>query len=140
MPSIKIYPPSQLPDRNVSETEFCIWKEELEVYLSQETDFQCFLEGGAYTNWQSQESGTTNRIASLQGADARRNQQQIETLPNGDLLKKRNRGLRTFLSIIGKCVSQGHYSSVIRYSTSFENISNVDILQRLVMANLDIAS
>ena len=124
MPSIKIYPPSQLPDRNVSETEFCIWKEELEVYLSQETDFQCFLEGGAYTNWQSQESGTTNRIASLQGADARRPPQQVETLPDDDLLKKRNRDLRTFLSIIGKCVSQGHYSSVIKHSTSFENISN----------------
>ena len=91
MPSIKIYPPSQLPDRNVSETEFCIWKEELEVYLSQETDFQCFLEGGAYTNWQSQESGTTNRIASLQGADARRPQQQVETLPDDDLLKNRNK-------------------------------------------------
>ena len=46
MPTIKIYPPSQLPDRNVSETEFNIWKEELEVYLNQEESFQQFLEDG----------------------------------------------------------------------------------------------
>ena len=41
MPSIKIYPLS------VSETEFNIWKEELEASLSQEDAFQCFLECGA---------------------------------------------------------------------------------------------
>ena len=121
MPSIKIYPPSQLPDRNVSETEFSIWKEELEVYLSQEDDFQHFLEGGAYTNWQSQESEAVNRITTLLGADSER-QEEANHDPN--LLSKRNRDLRTFLSIIGKCVSQGHYSSVIRHSTSFESICN----------------
>ena len=121
MPSIKIYPPSHLPDRNVSETEFRIWKEELEVYLSQEDDFQHFLEGGAYTNWQSQESEAVNRITTLLGADSER-QEEANHDPN--LLSKRNRDLRTFLSIIGKCVSQGHYSSVIRHSTSFENITN----------------
>ena len=42
MPTIKIYPPSQLPDRLVSETHFNIWLEELEVYLSQEKDFEVF--------------------------------------------------------------------------------------------------
>ena len=72
MPSIKIYPPSQLPDRNVSETEFSIWKEELEVYLSQENDFRHFLEGGDYTNWKSQESEAANRITMLLGEDSER--------------------------------------------------------------------
>ena len=124
MPSIKIYPPTQLPDRNVSETEFNIWKEELEVYLSQEEDFQHFLEGGAYNNWLSQEAGPANRITTLQGSDAGRRQDQVDNIPDDNLLRKINRDLRTFLSIIGKCVSQGHYSSVIRHSTSFENICN----------------
>ena len=34
MPSLKIYPPSRLPDNDVTETQFNMWKEELEVYLS----------------------------------------------------------------------------------------------------------
>ena len=56
MPSIKIYPPAQLPDRNVSEIQFNIWKEELEVYLSQEKEFKIFLPGQAYSEWESAEA------------------------------------------------------------------------------------
>ena len=37
-------------------------------------------------------------------------------------LKERIRDLRTVLSIVGKCVSQGHYEAVVRYSTSMESI------------------
>ena len=55
MPTIKIYPPSQLPDRNVSENEFYIWKEQLEVYLNQEESFQQFLEDGKYNTWKKEE-------------------------------------------------------------------------------------
>ena len=40
MPSLKIYPPVKLPDKNVSETQFNMWQEELEVYLSQESNFK----------------------------------------------------------------------------------------------------
>ena len=65
MPTIKIYPPTQLPDRNVSEIEFNIWKEELEVYLSQEEDFRHFLEGGAYDSWIRQEYAAIYRIKNL---------------------------------------------------------------------------
>ena len=54
MPTIKVYPPNQLPDRGVSETEFNIWTEELEVYLSQEKDFDVFLPGEPYKEWKSQ--------------------------------------------------------------------------------------
>ena len=64
MPSIKIYPPSQLPDRKVNETQFSIWREELEVYLSQEEDFAVFLPGGWYANWTSAEANA-NRVAEL---------------------------------------------------------------------------
>ena len=54
--TIKIYPPSPLPDRNVTETQFSIWTEELEVYLSQEKDFAYFLPGGPYETWLSFEN------------------------------------------------------------------------------------
>ena len=56
MPQIKVYPPIPLPDRGVSETQFKIWIEELEVYLSQEDKFRVFLEGEAYSEWESQEN------------------------------------------------------------------------------------
>lgn len=36
------------------------------------------------------------------------------------ILKKRQRQLRTVLSMVGKCVSQGHYDNVVRHSTSME--------------------
>ena len=39
----------QLPNRNVSETEFNIWKEEMEAYLGQEADFQQFRPGGRFS-------------------------------------------------------------------------------------------
>ena len=39
---------------------------------------------------------------------------------NAAELTKRQRELRTVLSIIGKCVSQGYYNSVIRHSTSLQ--------------------
>ena len=68
MPSIKIYPPAQLPDRNISETQFNIWKEEIEVYISQEKDFKIFLPGQAYANWESAEA-YGNRIRQLNNND-----------------------------------------------------------------------
>ena len=43
MPTIKIYPPTQLPDRDVTETQFNIWQEELEIYLMQEKYFAFFI-------------------------------------------------------------------------------------------------
>ena len=70
MPTIKIYPPRQLPDRNVSEIEFYIWKEELEVYLSQEEDFRHFLDDGSYNSWiSSKEYASVDRIVTLANVD-----------------------------------------------------------------------
>ena len=68
MPSIKIYPPSQLPERRLTETQFNIWREELEVYLSQEKSFKIFLPGEAYQNWESAETYNM-RIRQLQAND-----------------------------------------------------------------------
>ena len=104
MPSIKIYPPTQLPDRHVNETQFNIWKEELEVYLSQDADYAVFLPGGAYSTWQSQETFDL-RVAALRGNDRGRPQAQVARIADMELLEKRQRDLRTVLSIIGKCVA-----------------------------------
>ena len=68
MPSIKIYPPTPLPDRKVDETQFNIWTEEIEVYLSQENDFALFLPGAIYDNWASFETNNL-RIDALKQAD-----------------------------------------------------------------------
>ena len=123
MPTIKIYPPSQLPDRLVSETHFNIWLEELEVYLSQEKDFEVFLKGGKYENWESAETNP-DRIVEIKPGD------RVHVIPGGDenAVKQRNndklqklrKDLRTVLSIVGKCVSEGHYNSVVRHSTSLQ--------------------
>ena len=124
MPTIKIYPPSKLPDRNVSETEFNIWKEELEVYLNQEESFQQFLEDGEYNTWKKEEEAENGKRITELEAEEGQDANGTALAPNAieRLLKQKNRDLRTFLSIIGKCVSQGHYSSVVKHSHSFEHI------------------
>ena len=118
MPSIKVYPPSQLPDRGVNETQFNIWIEELEVYISQEAEFRVFLTGEEYDKWESKENNS-ERIVALKGADI---DDTREATKNAALLKLRQRQLRTVLSIVGKCVSSGHYDAVMRHSTSLESI------------------
>ena len=121
MPTIKIYPPERLPDKNLSETQFNIWREELEVYLSQEKSYKIFLPGQQYAEWESAES-FSNRIRRLNDGDviqANRdlNAQQAE-IENEEKLADMRINLRTVLAIIGKCVSEGHYNSIVRHSTS----------------------
>eukprot|EP00092_Neocalanus_flemingeri_P087280 GFUD01110119.1.p1 GENE.GFUD01110119.1~~GFUD01110119.1.p1 ORF type:complete len:383 (+),score=89.10 GFUD01110119.1:253-1401(+) len=115
MATIKVYPPSQLPDRGVSETQFKIWIEELEVYLSQVDRYEVFLEEGAYSTWDSQEN-KPDRITAVKGEDLT----QPDRTKDAANIKRRCRDLRTVLSIVGKCVSQGHYEAVIRHSTSMQ--------------------
>ena len=130
MPSLKIYPPTQLPDRNVTETQFNIWQEELEVYLMQEKDYAIFLKDGDYDTWESLET-SKDRIAALKAediieADVAVNRSELQAqAANNEFLRNVRKNLRTTLSIIGKCVSQGHYNSVIRHSTSLEWIFNM---------------
>ena len=132
MPSIKIYPPSRLPDTNVTETQFSMWKEELEVYLSQEPDYKLFLPEKRYSTWLSQEENPV-RIIDLDNNDLvhavvdERTQAEADT-QNEDKLDSLRINLRTVLSIVGKCVSEGHYNSVIRHSTSLTWI--FDMLRR----------
>ena len=140
--TIKIYPPNPLPDRNVTETQFSIWTEELEVYLSQEKDFAYFLPGGAYETWSSYENDRSriNDIKeehrTIPGQVGRETITQIQAdARNDEFLQKLRHNLRTVLSIIGKCVSQGHYATVTKHSTSIQWIydtlrSDYDIKQR----------
>ena len=125
MPSMKIYPLAQLPDRDVTETQFNIWQEELEAYLVQEKDFAVFLKDGSYDEWESYETNN-NRIPTLKAEDtlaadeaAGKTAIQARTA-NEAFLKNIRKNLRTALSIVGKCVSQGHYNSVVQHSTSLE--------------------
>ena len=127
MPSLKIYPPARLPNSNVTETQFAMWKEELEVYLSQEAEFKVFLPNKLYSSWTSYEEDE-NRIQDLKQEDrivptaGNRDQPEITAEQAGEendqKLDQIRISLRTVLSIVGKCVSEGHYSSVIRHSTS----------------------
>ena len=115
MPTIKVYAPNQLPDRGVSETQFNIWIEELEIYLSQEADFRLFLPGEAYAEWESHENNP-DRLTAVKGEDEAAAGRTVAI--DGAKLKVRHRQLRTVLSVVGKCVSIGHYDAVMRNSTS----------------------
>ena len=127
MPSIKIYPPTQLPEKKLSETQFNIWREEMEVYLSQEKCFKVFLPGQKYHQWESAES-YPQRIRGLDNTDVitpnhEINQQRAQ-IENEEKLADIRVNLRTVLAIVGKCVSEGHYNTVVRHSTSLEWIYN----------------
>ena len=68
MPSIKIYPPTKLPSSDLSETQFHMWQEELEVYISQDPDFKIFLPDQLYGEWTCFEEDR-NRIPALKARD-----------------------------------------------------------------------
>ena len=134
MPSLKIYPPTRLPNNNVTETQFNMWQEELEVYLSQDPDFKIFLPNKAYQTWTSYEEDP-NRIPDLKEGDTvvenddHRNGRVITAdeaiIANDEKLDNIRTSLRTVLSIVGKCVCEGHYTSVIKHSTSLRWIYNM---------------
>ena len=134
MPSLKIYPPTRLPNDDVTETQFCMWKEEMEVYLSQEPDFKIFLPSKAYGEWTCYEENP-QRIPSLKNEDrvtatydvqeGRAISAQEANSINEEKLENVRTNLRTVLSIVGKCVSEGHYNSVIKHSTSLNWIYNM---------------
>ena len=127
MPTVKIYPPTRLPTCNVSETQFSMWREELEVYLSQEAEYKVFLPNKLYSSWESAEE-YPDRIRDLkeedqvQENDNNRNGRAITAadavIINDEKLESIRINLRTVLSIVAKCVSEGHYNSVVRHATS----------------------
>ena len=107
MPTLKIYPPTRLPNNEVSETQFHMWQEELEVYLSQDPDFKIFLLNRLYDTWTNYEEDP-NRIQDLKpkdrlfanniGENIITEEDAIEA--NDEKLKSIKTNLRTVLSII----------------------------------------
>ena len=111
MSGIKIYPPNQLPAEGVSDVQFKIWKEELEVYLETEDKFEKFMSGGRYEDWQPAENNE-NRIATPKGPD------QEADLP------KIRKDLRQFITLVAKYVHMNYYNPIIRHSSSLKWIYN----------------
>ena len=111
MSGIKIYQPSQLPAKGVSDAQFGIWKEELEVYLETKSKFDKFLPGGRYKNWQPAET-LEHRIEAVVSPDT-----------NDDLIKTR-KDLRQFITLVAKYVHIDYYNPIIRHSISLNWIYN----------------
>ena len=107
MAPIKIYPPTKLPEKGVTDLLFNIWVEDIEVYLSQDDRFTPFMRGGLDSTWQAYDANA-DRIATPQGEDAA-----------ADLSNRRVQ-LRTFLSIVAKACDINHYNVVTRHSTSLQ--------------------
>ena len=111
MSSIKIYPPNQLPSEGVTDVQFNVWKEELEVYLEIESKFHKFLPGGNYDTWSAAET-----------FEARIERPAAEDTP--EQLRAIQRELRQFISLVAKYVPIDYYNPIIRHSTSLEWIYN----------------
>ncbi len=111
MPSLKIYPPNQLPEKGVTNQLFEVWTHELEVYVGQDERMAVFLPRGRYSTWEAYDTNP-DRIAAVLGGDA------------AAQLPIRRRELATFLSIVGKACDIQHYNVIVRHSTSLEWIYN----------------
>ena len=105
MSGIKIYPPNQLPAEGISDAQFRVWKEELEVYLETENKFDKFLPGGRYAEWQAAEENE-NRIEVHKAPDT------------AEQLTRIRKDLRQFITLIAKYVNIDYYNPIIRHSTS----------------------
>ena len=93
-------------------------------YLNQEEMFQQFLEDGKYNTWKKDEEAENGKRITELEAEEGQDANGTALAPNviERLLKQKKRNLRSFFSIIGKCVSRGHYSSVVKHSNSFKHI------------------
>ncbi len=107
MSSIKIYPPNVLPQENITDVQFEIWKETIEVYLEIEEKFRRFLPGGMYSEWTPAENNE-KRILIAKAPDT------AQELP--DL----RRDLRQFISIVAKFVHCDYFNPIMRHSSSLQ--------------------
>ena len=83
------------------------------MYLSSEDKFAHFFPGQTLQNWLSGEEAGDERLTA----------EQIEPRQEREPdLAARNRHLKMFLSLIAKCVSDGHHTMVMQHSTSLEYI------------------
>ena len=109
MVSIKINPPTKLPEQGVTELIFNVWREKLDIYLAQDDRWSIFMTGGPYATWGSYEVNL-DRITEPAGADRKAQ------------LPMRRRELSAFLSIVAKACSEKHYTFIMQQSTSLQSI------------------
>ena len=84
-----------------------------------------FLSEGIYNTWQPAETHP-HRIDTVLDMDPNLNVNPAPPNPQqhrDNLLNKRRRQLKTFLSQVAKCVSENHYTTVMRQATSLEWIT-----------------
>lgn len=105
MSGIKIYPPKELPAEGVTDTQFAMWTEKLEIYLEIEEKFRKFLPGGTYDKWLPAEDNS-NRIETPHPPDTDAKLPEIR------------RELRQFIAIIAELVHQDYYNPIMKHSTS----------------------
>lgn len=108
MPPQKVYPADVLPAQGVTEEDFNIWMEQMNIYLVQNDDYEMFLEGGRYSVWRAAED-YPNRIQTFADPDA-----------DAATLAKRRKQLRTFLGHIAKSCHKSDFQTIMRHSTSFD--------------------
>ena len=111
MSTIKIYPPTKLPAEGITQTQFNIWKTELEVYLKVESKFRKFMKNGRYNSWTAAEE-IEARISTHIAPDTAENLDEIQI------------ELEQFLSIIAKYVHNDLYEPIMRHATSLDWVYN----------------
>ena len=117
MPAIKIFPPKQLPDKGLSDQKFEAWTTELEVWLGKDDEMTRFMEDGQYSTWLA-EKFSPGRIPDLSRLDpvtvnAEANE-QAKIDKKAEIISKRKRQLKTFLSQVAKVITDNHYNVVMR--------------------------
>ena len=117
MPSIKILPPKQLPNKGFSEQKFKTWTTELEVWLGADNDMARFMQEGQYSTWEAEEV-TPGRILTLHADDQTLAEAEdtaiMKAAKRTEILAKRKRQLKTFLSQVAKVITDNHYNVVMR--------------------------
>ena len=109
--SIKVLPPERLPEGELTETDFQVYKTELEVFLQLDEKFHPFLPGGAYQEWEAGEGGEDRlKVAKQVG--------EVNDTPAK--LVVRNIDLRLFLSLVAKTVAKSRYPTLMQHCTSLQ--------------------
>ena len=102
-------PPARLPEQGITEVQFNIWVEQLEVFLEQEPPYTAFLAIGPYSSWESHEDNP-DRITRPAAPDTAKD------------LPTRRRELAALLSLVAKSVDERHIGLVTKQSTSLKYI------------------
>jgi len=107
MAPIKICPPKKLPKYGVTDHLFTVWKEELEIYLAQDSRMAAFMKDGAYAKWEAYVENP-KRILKPAGTDKKTQ------------LPLRRSELCTFLIIVAKAGAVHHCDSIMHHSKSLQ--------------------